>query len=105
MAEDPLDRIKPDALIEATHSIPLKIDRDVLIPDGANFPDDSGTTFGLERARQFLRGDLESRQRRWRSIGVIGFELVVTDAKHAKSERPQHVLGLLDRTQFFASDL
>ena len=59
-----LDRVETKTLIEAAHPIALEIDRDVLVTDGPDLADDPGANFRLERARQFVAGDLESGQRR-----------------------------------------
>src|SRR4051812_23304444 len=80
-----LDGSELDTFIQATHTVTLKVDRDVLISDGAERTDDVIAGGGLEGAGDFLGAELQAREC-----------VVMPDAADAEPEIAQHVFGALD---------
>ena len=71
-------RAETDTFIQAAHPIPLQIDRDVLVADGAKLADDSFANVEIERPVQFVRAELDPCER-----------IVVANATHAEPKIPQ----------------
>jgi hypothetical protein len=87
-------RAETDTFIQAAHPIPLQIDRDVLVADGAKLADDSSTKVGIERPVQFVRAELDTCER-----------IVMANAAHAETKIPQGSFRTLDHPQLFGGHL
>ena len=87
-------RPETDTFIQAAHPISLEVDRDVLIPDGAELLHDALPGLGLERPGNFARRQLNSRE-----------GLVVPHAADAKAEVAEHGFGSFDHAQLVSGHL